>query len=81
MCRQKDAKSLKIQPRKICRRKLYGEGIFQRLQRKEVSLYTDAKCKFEEIFEVIEKAKEIIRSQPEKSVCTLTDVTDTPLER
>ena len=41
-------------------------------------LYIDmSKCKPEEFFEVIDKAKEIIRSQLEKSLVTLTDVTDT----
>ena len=41
-------------------------------------LYIDmANCKPEEFCEVINKAKEIIRRQPEKSLFTLTDVTDT----
>lgn len=40
-------------------------------------LYIDiSKCSSEEILEVIANAKEIIQNQPEKSVYTLTDVTD-----
>lgn len=40
-------------------------------------LYIDmSKCNAEEMFAVIANAAEIIRSQPEKSVFSLTDVTD-----
>lgn len=40
-------------------------------------LYIDmSKCSDEEMLAVIANAREIIRNQPEKSVFTLTDVTD-----
>ena len=40
-------------------------------------LYIDmSKCSAEEMFAVIAKASEIIRSQPESSVFSITDVTD-----
>jgi len=43
----------------------------------EKFLYIDmSKCSAEEMYVVIAKAEEIIRNQPEKSVFSLTDVTD-----